>query len=103
MPNKPLQLSSPDEISQLLGERIRELRLHAGWKRATLAQRSGVSVPTISRFERTGRTSLETLLRLCHALGRLDDFADMLQAPAASSIAELEARAKRPVRKRGTR
>jgi len=98
-----LQLGSPEEISRLLGERIRGLRLHLGWKRSTLAERSGVSVPTISRFERTGRTSLETLLRLCHALGHLDDFSDLLQVPEARSVAELEARVKRPVRKRGTR
>ncbi len=103
MAQDPLQLHSPDEMSLLLGQRIRALRLRAGWKRETLAERAGVSVPTISRFERTGRTSLATLLRLCHALGRLDDFADLLQAPAATSLAELEARSEKPVRRRGTR
>ena len=92
MTNPPLQLRTPEETERTLADRIREERLRLGWKQSTLARRSGVSVPTIRRFERTGRTSLRSLLRLCHALGRLDEFADLLAPPPASSIAELEAR-----------
>ena len=92
MAKVPIQLHSPDEIAGLLAERVRAERLRREWKQETLAERSGVSLPTIRRYERTGRTSLENMLKLCHALGRLDEFADLLKPPPASSIDELAAR-----------
>lgn len=104
MAKAPIQLHSPDEIAGLLAERVRAERLRREWKQETLAERSGVSLPTIRRYERTGRTSLENMLKLCHALGRLDEFADLLKPPPASSIDELAARtAAAPKRKRGVR
>ncbi len=92
MAKAPIQLHNPDEIAGLLAERVRAERLRREWKQETLAERSGVSLPTIRRYERTGRTSLENLLKLCHALGRLDEFADLLMPPPASSLDELAAR-----------
>jgi transcriptional regulator with XRE-family HTH domain len=105
MAGTPFQIHSPDEVAQQLASRVRTERLRQGWKQETLAERSGVSLPTIRRYERTGRTSVGNLLRLCHALGRLDAFADLLKPPPALSIAELEARAATatPTRKRGVR
>lgn len=104
MAKAPIQLHNPDEIARLLAERIRAERLRREWKQETLAERSGVSLPTIRRYERTGRTSVENMLKLCHALGRLDEFADLLTPPPASSIDELAARtAPKPKRKRGVR
>jgi len=99
-----LELHIPEEIARQLAQRVRAERLRRGWKQSTLAQRSGVSLPTIRRYERTGRTSVENLLRFCHTLGRLDEFADLLKPPPASSLAELEARASTSARrKRGVR
>ena len=105
MPNSPIQLHSPEEMADQLARRLRDERLRRDWKQSTLAERSGVSLPTIRRYERTGRTSLENFLRLCHALGRLDEFDGLLEPPAASSLAELEARSVSPTprRKRGVR
>lgn len=39
-----------------------------------LAHKSGVSLGSIKRFERTGQISLESLLKLAHLFDRLDDF-----------------------------
>jgi transcriptional regulator with XRE-family HTH domain len=105
MAGTPLQIHSPNEVAQQLASRVRAERLRQGWKQETLAERSGVSLPTLRRYERTGRTSVGNLLKLCHALGRLDAFAELLKPPPASSIAELEARAATatPTRKRGVR
>jgi transcriptional regulator with XRE-family HTH domain len=70
-----------------------------------VSERSGVSLPTVRRYERSGRTSLQNLLKLCHALGRLDEFAGLMAPPPASSLADLESRAAiaTPARKRGKR
>ena len=104
MAKPSLQLHSPEEIAGRLAERVRAERLRRQWKQETLAERSGVSLPTVRRYERSGRTSVENLLKLCHALGRLDEFADLLKPPPASSIDELERRTNiSGGRKRGVR
>ena len=81
-------LETPEQVSQTLAARVKTLRLARGWKQATLAQRSGVSLASLRRFEESGRASLQHLLALAFALNRLDDFEALLQAPPASSIAE---------------
>ncbi|EQD47091.1 transcriptional regulator [mine drainage metagenome] len=104
MAKAPIHLYVPGEVTRQLAERIRAERLRRGWKQETLAKRSGVSLPTVRRYERTGRTSVENLLRLCHALGRLAELAELLQPPPAWSMAELESRATNsPGPKRGVR
>ena len=94
-------LHTPEQVSLDLAARLRELRLARGWRQATLAERSGVSLGSLRRFESSGRVSLQNLLKLAFALRRLDDFDAVFQAPPASSMAELEAVARRPVRRRG--
>jgi transcriptional regulator with XRE-family HTH domain len=106
MSSSRLQLHVPEDILRQLADRLKVLRLERSWKQSTLAKRAGVSLPTVQRYERTGRTSLENLLRLCHALGRLDEFAELLRPEPASSLAELEARQEArtgPARRRGLR
>jgi len=102
----PLQRNTPADISQLLAQRLRRQRLLLGWKQHTLAQHSGVSVATIRRIEQTGHSSVENLLKLCHALGRLDDFEQLLLPPPAQTLDQLEAQqrsAKHPGRQRGNK
>lgn len=104
MPHGSLQMHLPEEIQRQLADRLRSERLRLGWRQATLAERSGVSLPTLRRFERSAQGSLETFLRLCHALGRLDELAGLLSPPVATTMAELEARSATPRgRKRGSR
>ncbi len=94
-------LKTPEQVSRELAGRLRELRLSRGWRQTTLAERSGVSLGSLRRFEASGRVSLQNLLKLVFALGRLDDFDVLLKAPPASSMAELEAAESRPARRRG--
>jgi HTH-type transcriptional regulator/antitoxin HipB len=94
-------LQTPEKVSQSLAARIKALRLARGWKQITLAERSGVTLASLRRFEESGKVSLQNLLDLAFALNRLDDFDTLLQPPPAASIAELEAAEKRPARKRG--
>ncbi len=83
-------LFTPTEIAKKLADRHKELRLLKKWKRTTLAQRSGVSVASLIRFEQKGQTSLESFLKLLNALGRLDEVEKLLLPLAAKSIEELE-------------
>ena len=92
---------TPAEMGKLLATRAANLRLLKGWKRSTLAERAGVSAASLKRFETTGRVSLESLLRIAHALARLEEFDQLLRPPAAQTLRELERRAGPGVRKRG--
>jgi transcriptional regulator with XRE-family HTH domain len=97
-----LQLHSAVSVQRMLADRLRQVRLGLGLKQSTLALRSGVSLPTLRRFERTGEVSLKHLARLCEALGRLEEFDGLFRAPPAKTMAELESRVARPIRKRGS-
>jgi transcriptional regulator with XRE-family HTH domain len=96
-----LSLVGPAEMGRALADRSKALRLLKGWTRNTLALRAGVTAASLKRFETTGRGSLELVLKIAHALSRLEEFNKLFQPPAARSIAELEQRAARPLPKRG--
>ncbi|MCE9540239.1 MAG: helix-turn-helix domain-containing protein [Bacteroidetes bacterium] len=60
-----------------LGElalRHKTIRKQMGLSQSQLAQRSGVSLGSIKRFEQTGQISLESLLKTVQILNRLNDF-----------------------------
>lgn len=99
--NRTYILIDPIGMEMALAERIKALRLIKGWKRDTLALKAGVTASSLKRFETTGKASLELLLRVVHALDRLDEFRNLLGPPAARTMDELEKLAARPVRKRG--
>ena len=96
-----LNLTTPEETGRVLGGRIRELRLQQDWSRETLATRAGVTAASLKRFENTGQASLDLVLRVAFALGRLGDFEGLLTPPAASTLAELERQTRIRPRKRG--
>ncbi|WP_457575567.1 helix-turn-helix domain-containing protein [Desulfomarina sp.] len=94
-------LLTPNEMQKQLALRLKTLRLSAGYKRKTLATRSGVSEGSLKRFEDLGEISLKNLLRLAHSLGCLQEFNTLFQPPEARSLAELKAGAESPVPRRG--
>jgi transcriptional regulator with XRE-family HTH domain len=101
MTNSIPNLQTATEIARLLGARCKALRLAAGLKRATLAERSGVSTRTLQRFENTGEVSLKNLLHLAHVHGRLTEFSDLFKPAPARTLAELDRGAAKPKPKRG--
>lgn len=57
-----------------IATKVRKLRKQAGYSQAELALRSGVSLGSMKRFERTGQISFESLVKVAHLLDRLSDF-----------------------------
>ena len=69
-----------DERLAALGARARALRQARRLTQGELAQRAGVGVATVKRFETRGTATLENALRLATALGA-DAAFDQLFAP----------------------
>ncbi len=92
---------TPNEMEKLLAERLKVLRLQAGYKRTTLALRAGVTVASLKRFETSGQISLKNLLRLAHAVDRLPEFSKLFVPPQATSMAQLRGQAREKTPQRG--
>lgn len=64
----------PIDIMSEMSQNFKLLRKSQGMTQTDLAERSLVSFGSIKRFERTGKISLEAMLRMAYILGRLSDF-----------------------------
>ena len=59
---------TPSEVSKVLAQRHKLLRKKLGLSQKEMAERSGVSLGSLKRFENTGKISLEALLKLAHLM-----------------------------------
>lgn len=60
-------ISYSDTLARL-GERARALRIIRQLQQADVATRAGVGIATVRRFERSGRASMENVLRIATVL-----------------------------------
>lgn len=72
-----LAINTPNSIMQHLRDNFKEKRLLLNLTQEGLANRSGVSLGSLKRFELTGQISLESLLKIAFILDSLDDFLDI--------------------------
>ena len=67
-------LLPPKDIRLDIAERFKRVRLDRNMSQAQLAERSGVSLGSLRRFESEGEISLKSLVLLAIALNRAQDF-----------------------------
>ncbi len=79
---------SPSEFLKELAQKIRILRKGNHLSQEELAERSGVSLGSLKRFERTGKVSLESFLKLLLILGRLNEMDKLLLTEENTEIIE---------------
>lgn len=96
----PFILKSRQEIMREIAKRAKLKRLKQNLTQEGLALRSGVSLGSIKRFERSGEISLKSLIDTALALGCLEDF-ETLFADNASRGSLFESK-KEKKRKRGS-
>lgn len=68
----------PSDYLFELASRLKQIRKHQSMSQSEIADRSGVSLGSVKRFEQTGQISLESLLKLMHVLGRLSEVDQLL-------------------------
>ena len=95
-------LLSPGAISAALAVRARARRLDRKLTLEGLARRSGVALGTLKKFERDGRISLVSFVRLAVALGDEAALGGLLAAPEFETMDQVLETAGRPRRGRIT-
>lgn len=65
---------TPNIVGKALAKKHKALRNQLKLSQAEMAERSGVSLGSLKRFETTGQISLQSLLKLAHLMDRLDEF-----------------------------
>ncbi len=70
---------NPTEVLREVAERFQKLRKQHNYSQHQMAERSGVSLGSIKRFERTGLISLDSLVKLAHVLDALEQFDTLFQ------------------------
>ena len=95
------ELMTPSEVAKHIAKCAKEKRLSLNMSQQSLAQRSGVSLGSLKKFEQTGQISLASLLRLALVLGSLADFVKVFAPKPPESFPTLNALMKQKTRKRG--
>lgn len=95
-------LQTPQEIRRDIAARAQARRLLLNMSQKELAERSGVSLGSVKRFETTGEISLTSLLSIALALNDLEAFAGLFSTPRPENLfrAEKTTARKRAGRKR---
>ncbi len=94
-------LITPSDVQTHIREAARQRRIALNITQASLARRSGVTLPSLKRFEQSGDISLTSLLRLAATLDALDGFAALFPRPEPRSLDDLERHEKRRKRASG--
>ena len=96
---------SLSKAHQKLVENIRERRLQMDLTQEGLAERSGVALSTLRKFEQTGIISLESFLKILSIVGGLEEVIEVLKPnkPVFKSIDEVLNNDEKTIKKRGSK
>ena len=74
-----INLIAPSDVMQRTAQRAKALRLEQNITQQEFADKVGIAVGTVKRFEKTGEVQFNHLLRIALVLGRLDDFKTLFE------------------------
>jgi transcriptional regulator with XRE-family HTH domain len=92
---------NPKALALEIARNMKQRRLEADFSQQALANRSGVSLGTLKRFESQSEISLKHLLMIAVALGATDEFHRLFTQMQYQSIDELMKAKEAKTRKRG--
>jgi transcriptional regulator with XRE-family HTH domain len=82
--------STPEELQQALGERLRRLRLRRDLDQLQAAAKAGISEKALRNLEAGRGSTVETLLRVLKALEGLAGLDALAPPPSVSPLAMLD-------------
>ena len=89
MNNQFLNQKTPNEIVKSLADKIKEHRKKLKISQEVLAQKSGVSLGSIKRFETKHEISLQSFIKITIALDLDNDFESLFTAKTYTTIDEI--------------
>ncbi len=94
---------SSSKAQKKIAENVRERRLQMNLTQEGLAERSGVPLSTLRKFEQKGNISLESFLKLLSVIGGLEEVINALKPniPNFKSIDDVLKTEAEIIRKRG--
>ena len=94
---------SSSKAQKKIAENVRERRLQMDLTQEGLAERSGVPLSTLRKFEQKGNISLESFLKLLSVIGGLEEVINALKPniPNFKSIDDVLKTEAEIIRKRG--
>jgi transcriptional regulator with XRE-family HTH domain len=88
------------ELEQLLGLRLRELRILRNLDQVSLAERSGVSLNALKHLESGKGARVNSLIKVLRGLGRADWLESLAPAVSISPMQMLKRESREPKRAR---
>jgi transcriptional regulator with XRE-family HTH domain len=76
------------ELLKAIGGKVKKCRKHFGFSRRELAEKSGVSIATITRLENEGVATISVLVKIANALGVSETLEGIFKTPEYKSIDE---------------
>lgn len=95
--------STTDEVLAEIGERLRQYRLQQNRTIAAVARDAGLGTSTVARLEAGDHPTLETVVQVLRALGRLDAIDAFLPPPPVSPLQLAKLAGRERVRASGPR
>lgn len=92
MDNKSLLEATDPEILEVLGRRLKRLRVSRDLTMEEAADQGGLSAKTVSRAERGENPTLLTVLRLLRVYGRVAALEQFIPEPEVSPMALIRRR-----------
>ena len=79
-----LSLKTESDVLRRVADLLRDHRSALGLRQADLAERSGVAIATLRRFERTGQIGFLGFAKLLVTLGLVDNFLAAFKLPSGA-------------------
>jgi len=99
-----INIQTPESVMMMIRDKIKQRRLSLKLTQEGVAKRSGVSLGSLKRFEKSAEISLHSLLKIALVLECLDDFTTIANSKQnkVNSIDELLKSKPLKVPKRGS-
>lgn len=81
---------TPQRMAEHIAKQMRAKRLALNFSQKSLAERSGVSFGVLKKFERTGKISLESLLKLAVILDAFEEFKELFKKADPESFVSID-------------
>ncbi len=91
----------PEQLMELMARNCKARRLEKGYSRRTFSEMTGIPAPTLERFEKTGKISLESFCKIVVELGYFNEMSVILSKPKFTTGAELEIINRKKKRQKG--